>query len=250
MSGHSKWSTIKRKKGKADEQRGRIFTKLIREITIASREGGGDIESNPRLRAAVQTAKGNNMPAANIERAIQKGTGELPGTVYEEVSYEGYGPGGVAFLIETVTDNRNRTTADIRHLLVKSGGNMGELGSVAWIFDTRGLVVVEKGDRSEDEVMMIALDAGADDLTDAGDSWEITTPYAEVGAVAEALRAKGIEPASAEVAKIPKSTVQLDRTAAAAVIRLVDNLEELDDVQRVSANFDIPDEILEELGSD
>ncbi len=250
MSGHSKWSTIKRKKGKADEQRGRIFTKLIREITIAAREGGGDAESNPRLRSAVQTAKGNNMPATNIDRAIKKGTGELPGTVYEEVVYEGYGPAGVAFLIDVVTDNRNRTTAEIRHLLVKAGGRMGEVGSVAWIFDKKGLVVVDKGSHSEDDLMEIALDAGAEDLSDEGDSFEIVTPYADVGAVAEALREKGIEPASAEVARLPKSTVKLEIDTAKQTLRLADGLEDNDDVQRVSANFDISEDILETLSSD
>jgi YebC/PmpR family DNA-binding regulatory protein len=250
MSGHSKWSTIKRKKGKADEQRGRIFTKLIREITIAAREGGGDAETNPRLRTAVQTAKGNNMPAANIDRAIKKGTGELPGTVYEEVVYEGYGPAGVAFLIDVVTDNRNRTTAEIRHLLTKAGGRMGEVGSVAWIFDKKGLIVVDKGSLQEDEVMMTALEAGADDVSDEGDSWEIVTPFADVGTVADALRENGIEPASADVARLPKSTVELDLDTAKQTLRLADSLEENDDVQRVSANFDIPEEILETLSND
>ncbi len=250
MSGHSKWSTIKRKKGKADEQRGRIFTKLIREITIAAREGGGDIETNPRLRSAIQTAKGNNMPAVNIERAIKKGTGELPGTVYEEYAYEGYGPSGVAFLIDVVTDNRNRTTAEVRHALVKAGGNLGEAGSVSWIFDKKGLIVVEKGSHDEDQLLMIALDSGAEDLADEGEVWEITTPFTGVGAVTDALREKGIEPVSAEMVRLPKSTVELDLTSAKQVLRLADNLEENDDVQRVSANFDISEEILEHLSSD
>lgn len=250
MSGHSKWSTIKRKKGKADEQRGRIFTKLIREITIAAREGGGDMESNPRLRSAVQTAKGNNMPATNIDRAVKKGTGELPGTIYEEVVYEGYGPAGVAFLIDVVTDNRNRTTAEIRHLLVKAGGRMGEVGSVAWIFDKKGLIVVDKGSHSEDDLMMIALDAGAEDLSDEGDSFEIITPFTDVGSVADALRENGIEPASAEMARLPKSTVKLEIDTAKQTLRLADSLEDNDDVLRVSANFDISEDILETLSSD
>jgi len=249
MSGHSKWSTIKRKKGKADAQRGRLFTRLIREITIAARHGGGEIGANPRLRAAVDNAKSNNMPAANIERAIQKGTGELPGVTLEEIAYEAYAPGGVAMLIETVTDNRNRTTSEVRHILAKLGGRMGEVGSVSWMFDQRGLVLVDKEGRDEDDVMMAALDAGAEDFSDEGDSWEIATPPSMLGRVIEPLKEAGAAPSSSEVTRVPKSTVSLDRDTAVKVLRLLETLEEHDDVQQVSANFDIPDEILEELSS-
>ncbi len=249
MSGHSKWSTIKRKKGKADAERGRLFTRLIRELTVAARNGGGDMSSNPRLRTAVENAKSNNMPAANIERAIKKGTGELPGMTLEEVAYEGYAPGGVALLIETVTDNRNRTTSEIRHLLTKAGGRMGELGSVAWMFQQRGMIVVEKKGLSEDDVMLAALDAGAEDVSDEGDSWEIVTAPADLAKVSQALQEAGIEPLSSELIRLPKSTVALEREGAGKVLKLVDALEEHDDVQQVSANFDIPDQILEELGA-
>ncbi len=249
MSGHSKWSTIKRKKGKADAERGRLFTRLIREITVAARSGGGDPGANPRLRSAVDTAKSSNMPSANIERAIKKGTGELPGVTYEEIIYEGYGPGGVAFLIETVTDNRNRTTSEVRHLLTKHGGSMGEIGSVSWKFDQKGLIVVEKGDLNEDDVMMAAVDAGADDVSDEGDSWEISTAPNDLNKVGEAIREAGIVPLSAELLRLPKSTVAIGKDVAPRVLKLLDLLEENDDVQQVSADFEIPDELLEELNS-
>lgn len=247
MSGHSKWSTIKRKKGKADAARGKLFTRLIREVTVAARHGGGDPSANPSLRTAIDSAKSNNMPNANIERAIKKGTGDIPGEMIDEIAYEGYGPAGVAFLIETVTDNRNRTTSEVRHLLTKSGGSMGEVGSVAWMFDQKGLIVVNNKDQDEDEVMMAALDSGAEDVNDEGDSWEIITPPADMHAVNDALKEAGIVSESAEVLRIPKSTVALDRAAAGKVLRLLEALEELDDVHQVSANFDISDEILEEL---
>jgi YebC/PmpR family DNA-binding regulatory protein len=249
MSGHSKWATIRRKKGKVDAERGRVFTRLIRELTIAARHGGGDPDGNPRLRTAIDAARAANMPAANIDRAIKKGTGDLPGTIIEEVAYEAYAPGGVALYIETATDNRNRTTSEIRHLLTKHGGRMGELGSVSWMFVQKGLIVVSKGSLNEEDVMMAALDAGAEDVSDEGDSWEISTPPTDVNKVAEALRAAGAPPASAGVSRLPKSTVAVGRDAAGKVLRLVESLEEQDDVQQVSANFDIPDEILEELGS-
>ena len=249
MSGHSKWSTIKRKKGKADAERGRIFTRLIREITVAARSGGGDPAANPRLRSAVDTAKSNNMPASNIDRAIKKGTGELPGVTYDEITYEGYGPGGVAFLIETVTDNRNRTTSEVRHLLTKYGGSMGEIGSVSWKFDQKGLIVIEKGDLNEDDVMMAALDAGADDVADEGDSWEVSTAPNDLLKVGEAIKEAGITPVSAELLRLPKATVAIGKDVASRVLKLLELLEENDDVQQVSADFDIPDDLLEELSS-
>ncbi|MFH1680984.1 MAG: YebC/PmpR family DNA-binding transcriptional regulator [Candidatus Eisenbacteria bacterium] len=250
MSGHSKWSTIRRKKGKVDAERGRIFTRIIREITISARHGGGDPSGNSRLRNAIDDAKSNNMPAANIERAIKKGTGDLPGVTLDEVAYEGYGPGGVALLIETVTDNRNRTASEIRHLLTKYGGRMGEVGSVSWMFAQKGLIVVDKGSLSEDEVISAALEAGAEDVSDEGDSWEITTAPADLAKVGEGLRGAGIVAASSALTRLPKSTVPIGRDSAGRVLRLVESLEEHDDVQQVSANFDIPDEILEELGSE
>jgi YebC/PmpR family DNA-binding regulatory protein len=249
MSGHSKWATIRRKKGKIDAERGRIFTRLIREITIAARAGGGDPLGNPRLRTAIEGARASNMPAANIERAIKKGTGDLPGQIIEEVSYEGYAPGGVALLIETVTDNRNRTASEVRHLLTKYGGRMGEVGSVAWMFAQKGLIVVPKKSLSEEDVMMAALDAGAEDVSDEGDSWEVTTAPSDLAKVNTALRDAGIESASAALTRLPKSTVAIGRDMAGRVLKLVEVLEEQDDVQQVSANFDIPDEILEELSS-
>ncbi|MFH1277980.1 MAG: YebC/PmpR family DNA-binding transcriptional regulator [Candidatus Eisenbacteria bacterium] len=249
MSGHSKWSTIKRKKGKADAERGRIFTRLIREITVAARDGGGDPSANPRLRTAMDAAKQNNMPAANVDRAIKKGTGELPGVTYEEVVYEGYAASGVAMLIEAVTDNRNRTTAEVRHILTKFGGRMAEVGSVAWQFDQKGMIVVEKKGVAEDDLMMVALDAGANDVSDEGDSWEITTDPHDLHHVNEALKGAGITAESAELTRLPKTTVALDKATAGKVLRLVDMLEENDDVQQVSANFDISDKILEELSS-
>ncbi|RPJ47831.1 MAG: YebC/PmpR family DNA-binding transcriptional regulator [Candidatus Latescibacterota bacterium] len=249
MSGHSKWATIRRKKGKIDAERGRIFTRLIREITIAARSGGGDPGGNPRLRTAIDTARASNMPAANIDRAVKKGTGDLPGQIIEEVAYEAYAPGGVALLIETVTDNRNRTASEVRHLLTKYGGRMGEVGSVSWMFAQKGLIVVTKGSLSEEDVMMAALDAGAEDVSDEGDSWEITTGPSDLAKVNAALRDAGIAAASAAISRLPKSTVAVGRDMAGRVLKLVEVLEEQDDVQQVSANFDIPDEILEELGS-
>lgn len=249
MSGHSKWATIRRKKGKIDAERGRIFTRLIREITIAARSGGGDPDGNPRLRTAIDTARASNMPAANIDRAVKKGTGDLPGQIIEEVVYEAYAPGGVALLIEAMTDNRNRTASEVRHLLTKYGGRMGEVGSVSWMFAQKGLIVVTKGSLSEEDVMMAALDAGAEDVSDEGDSWEITTNPSDLAKVNAALRDAGIASANAAFSRLPKSTVAVGRDMAGRVLKLVEVLEEHDDVQQVSANFDIPDEILEELGS-
>jgi len=245
MSGHSKWSQIKHKKAKTDAVRGKVFTKLIREITIASRQGGGDPNGNPRLRLAIQTAKEANMPQDNITRAIKKGTGELEGQILEEFSYEGYGPAGVALIIDVVSDNRNRTTSEVRHALTKHNGNLGENGSVAWNFETRGVITVDRGSLDEDTIMSAALEAGAADVSDEGEVWEVYTDPAELTAVSDALKKRGVATQSAEVQRVPKTYVKLDGDDARKVIRLVEMLEELDDVQRVSANFDIPDEILQ-----
>lgn len=239
MSGHSKWATIKRKKAKIDAQRGKVFTRLIKELMVSARQGGGDESSNARLRTAVAAAKAANMPTANIERAIKRGTGELDGVNYEEVTYEGYGPSGVAFIIEVVTDNRNRTVADMRHYLSKHGGNLGESGCVSWMFEKKGLIVIPAAGIEEDELMLLALDAGADDLKQEEESFEITTPPENFETVKEALEGKGLTIESAEVSMIPKTTIKLQGTQAEKVMRLVDLLEEHDDVQNVYANFDI-----------
>ncbi len=246
MSGHSKWSQIKHKKAKTDSVRGKVFTKLIREITIAARQGGGDPAGNPRLRLAIQTAKESNMPGDNIQRAIKKGTGELEGQILEEFSYEGYGPVGVALIIDVVSDNRNRTTGEVRHALTKHNGSLGENGCVAWNFETRGVIIVDRAGTGEDALMAAALDAGASDVGDEGEVFAVYTDPAELSAVTEALKAAGIGYQSAEVQRVPKTFVKLDGDDARKVIRLVEALEDLDDVQRVSANFDIPDEILQQ----
>jgi YebC/PmpR family DNA-binding regulatory protein len=245
MSGHSKWSQIKHKKAKTDVLRGRVFTKLIREITIASRQGGMDPDGNPRLRLAIQTAKEANMPADNIQRAIKKGAGELEGQMLEEWSYEGYGPAGVALIIDVVSDNRNRTTSEVRHALTKHNGNLGENGSVAWNFETKGVITVDRKRIDEDTLMSVALEAGAADVSDEGEVWEVYTEPTDLSTVSEALNQGGIATQSAEVQRVPKTYVKLDGDDARKVIKLVEMLEELDDVQRVSANFDIPDEILQ-----
>jgi YebC/PmpR family DNA-binding regulatory protein len=248
MSGHSKWSTIKHKKAATDAKRGKIFTKLIKEITVAARLGGGDPSANPRLRAAIDAAKGQNMPKSNIERAIKKGTGELEGVSYEEITYEGYGPGGVAVLVETITDNRQRTVAEVRHLLSKRGGNMGEPGSVSWVFEKKGLVVIEKDKVDEETLMDVALEAGADDIRDEGSEWEVETSPEDLPSVRDALKEAGIEIISAEVSMVPGNTVKLeDEKQAKQMLLLMEALEENDDVQNVYANFDIPDEILEKV---
>ena len=245
MSGHSKWSQIKHKKAKTDSVRGKVFTKLIREITIASRQGGPDPNGNPRLRLAIQTAKEANMPADNITRAIKKGAGELEGQMLEEWSYEGYGPAGVALIIDVVSDNRNRTTSEVRHALTKHNGNLGENGAVAWNFETKGVITVDRKGLDEDTIMSAALEAGAADVSDEGEVWEVYTDPTELSTVSEALKKGGIATRSAEVLRVPKTYVKLDGEDARKVIKLVEMLEELDDVQRVSANFDIPDEILQ-----
>jgi YebC/PmpR family DNA-binding regulatory protein len=249
MSGHSKWSTIKHKKAAKDAKRGKIFTKLIKEITVAARLGGGDINGNPRLRTAVLTARQNSMPTDNIERAIKKGTGELEGVTYEEVTYEGYGPGGVAILVQTLTDNRTRTVAEIRSMLTKHGGNMGAAGSVAYIFTKRGLIAVERKAIDEDQVMEAALEAGAEDVREAGDLLEVLTTPETFDDVREALGKAGIAIASAEITMMPSSTVNVSGQNAQTLLKLLELLEDHDDVQSVSSNMDIAAEELEQLSA-
>ncbi len=250
MSGHSKWSTIKRKKGALDAKRGKVFTKYIKEITVAARAGGGDPNANPRLRTAIGGAKSVNMPADNIDRAIKKGTGELPGVSYEEVTYEGYGPGGIAILIETLTDNRNRTTGEVRHILTKAGGRMAEAGSVQWMFHQKGTITVPRSAADEETVLGVVLDAGADDVDmDDAEVYEITTPPQAFEAVKAALQAKGIPTTAAELAKVAQNTISLSEKDAEQALKLMEALEDNDDVQRVSSNLDITDEILARIQS-
>jgi YebC/PmpR family DNA-binding regulatory protein len=240
MSGHSKWATIKRKKAATDAARGRMFTRLIKEITIAARDGGGNPDGNPRLRLAIQTAKAANMPADNIKRAIQKGTGELPGTTYEEVTYEGYGAGGVAILVECVTDNSTRTVSEIRHLFSRHNGNLGSSGSVAWMFHKRGQIVVPKSAGvSEDDLLAIILDAGADDMQADESSFTITTTPQTFEGVKKAIEEKGITMETAAVQMVPENTVKVTGKEAEQILKLMEALEEHDDVQNVYANFDI-----------
>ncbi len=246
MSGHSKWATIKHKKGALDAKRGKIFTRLIKEITIAAKSGG-DPEKNPRLRTAVAAAKAENMPADNIKRAIQRGTGELPGVSYEEITFEGYGPGGVAILVEVSTDNRNRTVSELRHAFSKNGGNMGEAGSVAWMFHKKGDIIVPKAAAKEDDLMNIILEAGADDLKDDGDTWEILTDPSVYDTVLEAVKAAGIKPDVAEIGMVPQNYTKLEGHQAGTMIRLLEALEDSDDVQHVYSNFDIDQKQLEEV---
>ena len=246
MSGHSKWATIKHKKGALDAKRGKIFTRLIKEISIAAKNGG-DPDTNPRLRTAIVAAKAENMPADNIKRAIQRGTGELPGATYEEFSLEGYGPGGVAILIDINTDNRNRTVSEIRHVFQKNGGNMAEAGAVSWMFHKKGDIIVPKAAAKEDDLMAIVLDAGADDLKDDGETWEVLSDPSSYEAVLEAVKKAGIQPASASVAMIPQNYIKLEGAAANTMIRLMEALEEHDDVQNVHSNFDIDQKLLEEV---
>ena len=249
MSGHSKWSTIKHKKAAKDAKRGKIFTKLIKEITVAARMGGGDVNANPRLRTAVLTARQNSMPTDNIERAIKKGTGELEGVTYEEITYEGYGPGGVALLIQVLTDNRTRTVAELRSMLTKHGGNMGATGSVAYLFTKRGLIAVERKNVDEDKVMEVALEAGAEDVREAGDLLEILTTPDGFADVREALEKAAIPVASAEVTMLPSSTVTVSGHNAQTLLKLLEAIEDNDDVQNVSSNMDIAAEELEQLSA-
>lgn len=244
MSGHSKWSTIKHKKGAADAKRGKVFTKLIKEITVAARMGGGDVDSNPRLRTAVAAGKNENMPKDNISRAIKKGTGELEGVNYEEIIYEGYGPGGAAVLLESLTDNKNRAVADIRSIFNKGGGNLGENGCVAWIFAKKGYIIVEKQMVNEDTLMDIAIDAGAEDVRDDGDNFEIITDPKDFEAVKSAIENASIEHVAAEITMLPENTIDLKSKEAEQMIRLIDNLEDCDDVQKVYTNADIPDDFV------
>ncbi len=248
MSGHSKWSTIKRKKGANDAKRGKIFTKLIKEITNAARMGGGDPDGNPRLRTAVIAAKSENMPKDNIARAIKKGTGDLDGAVYEEILYEGYGPGGIAVLVETMTDNKNRTVADVRHFFAKSGGNLGESGCVAWMFDKKGSITVDREGVDEDELMDLAIEAGAEDVIEDETTFQILTEPDDFSEVVENLEKSGIKCLEASITMIPKNTVEVDaEKTARSLMKLLDNLEDNDDVQKVHANFDISDELMETL---
>jgi YebC/PmpR family DNA-binding regulatory protein len=248
MSGHSKWSTIKRKKGVTDSRRGKIFTKLIKEITVAARFGGGDADANPRLRAAVAAARTENMPKDNIERAIKKGTGELEGATYEEVCYEGYGPGGAAVLVESLTDNKNRTVADIRHIFSRSGGSLGEAGCVAWMFEKKGLFIFEKTGVNEDLLMEVALDAGAEDIQDEEDTFEVTTSQADFERVKKALDKGQLPYVLAEITMVPKSTVKLEGKEAEQMLRLMEAIEDSDDVQKVYSNFDLSEKTLRALG--
>ena len=244
MSGHSKWSTIKHKKGVTDAKRGKIFTKIIKEITIAARLGGGDVDANPRLRTAVAGAKAQNMPQDNILRAIKKGSGELEGVNYEEITYEGYGPGGAAILIEVMTDNKNRTVGEIRTILGKNGGNMGESGCVAYMFEKKGLIVVPGDAMDEDALMELVLEAGADDLQNVGDHYEILTSKDNFHAVHVLLEEKGIPMELAELTAIPSNTIQMDEKHGKAMLRVMDLLEDHDDVQKAYSNFDITEEVM------
>ncbi len=249
MSGHSKWSTIKRKKGAADAKRGKTFTKIIKEIMVAARMGGGDINANPRLRTAVLAAKAENMPRDNIDRAIKKGTGELEGVNYEEITYEGYGPGGVAMLVEVMTDNKNRTVAEVRHILAKQNGNLGEGGCVSWVFEKKGLLSIDKAGVDEDRLMEAALDAGALDIKDSGKEFDVTTSPASFESVKKKLEESGFKSTYAEVTMVPQTTVRITGKEAEQMLKLMEGLEDLDDVQKVYANFDITDEEMERLSA-
>jgi YebC/PmpR family DNA-binding regulatory protein len=238
MSGHSKWATIKHKKGAADAKRGKIFTRLIKEITIAAKSGGGDPDGNPRLRTAILAAKAENMPADNIKRAIQRGTGELEGLSYEELTYEGYGPGGVAIIIDVLTDNKNRAVSEVRHAFSKNGGNLGADGAVSWMFSKKGVIAIDKEAADEDKLMEIVLESGAEDLNDEGTHWEILCDPKDFEAVTEALKAAKIKPESAEVTKIASTYTKLEGAQASAMMRLLETIEDLDDTQNVYSNFD------------
>lgn len=248
MSGHSKWANIKHKKGAADAKRGKIFTRLIKEVTVAARMGGGDPDGNPRLRSAIATARAENMPKDNIIRAIKKGTGELEGEVYDEILYEGYGPGGVAVLVECMTDNRNRTVADVRHYFAKSNGNLGESGCVAWMFDKKGQILVNKSTISEDELMELALEAGAEDVLEEDEQFQVLTAPEDFDEVRESLEKAGVVFEEASVTMIPQNIVEVtEEKPARALLKLLENLEDHDDVQNVHANFDIDNDLMEKL---
>lgn len=249
MSGHSKWATIKHKKGAADAKRGKVFSKLIKEITVAARIGGGDPNGNARLRTVLDKARAANMPNDNITRAIKKGTGDLEGFSYDEVTFEGYGPGGVAMLVETLTDNRNRTVAELRHLFSKMGGNLGEAGCVAWMFNKRGVLTFPKGPTTEEQLMTVALDAGADDIRDEEDLISVTTEPSSFESVKSACESSGLKPVEASVQMVPQTTVKLGRGDAEKMLKLMDALEDHDDVQNVYANFDIESKLIEEFAA-
>ena len=244
MSGHSKWSTIKHKKGAADAKRGKIFTKVIKEITVAARIGGGDVDGNPRLRLAVQKGKEVNMPQENVTRAIKKGTGELEGVIYEETSYEGYGPGGVAIFMEVMTDNKNRTVGELRTSLSKNGGNMGENGCVAWIFEQKGLISIKTSEKGEEELLELIINAGGDDMQIVEDCYEITTSVESFETVRKAIEDANIKTQSSELTRIPQNTVNVEEKNCKSLLRLMDALEDHDDVQKVYSNFDITDEVM------
>ena len=239
MSGHSKWASIKHKKGAADARRGKLFTRIIKELTVAARDGGGDPDTNPRLRTVINDAKAANMPADNIKRAIRRGTGEEPGVSYEEVTYEAYGPGGAALLIQCMTDNTNRAVGEIRHLLSKHNGNLGTTNSVAWMFEKRGHIVVEKASVDEETLMNTAIEAGADDFKDDGEHWEILTSPDMFNEIREAIVITGVQPVSSEIAMLPQNLVKVQGKAAQQIVKLMDVLEDQDDVQHVWSNFDI-----------
>ena len=248
MAGHSKWANIKHRKGAVDAKRGKIFTKLIKEITVAARLGGGDPAANPRLRSAIAAAKAVNMPKDNVERGIKKGTGELEGVSYEEILYEGYGPGGVAVLVECMTDNRNRTVAEVRSFFSKSGGNMGESGCVSWMFDKKGSILIDQESIDEEKLMDLAIEAGAEDVVDEENVFQVLTSPEDFDQVREALETADLSFIEAGVSMIPKNVVEVaDTKTASSLMKLLDNLEDCDDVQNVHANFDIPDEIMEAI---
>ncbi len=245
MSGHSKWHSIKHAKGAADAARGKVFARLARQIEVAARQGGGDVEGNPTLRTMIQKARDASMPKDNIERAIKRGTGELEGVTYEQVNYEGYAPHGVAIYVETLTDNRNRTGSEVKNVFSRNGGSLAEPGAVSWQFERKGVIMLDKSAASEDDLMLAALEAGAEDIEDQGDTWQITTPPTELHVVRDALESGGIPFTSTDLTMLPSQTVPLnDASAAKSVLRVIDALEEHDDVQNVYANFDIPDDVL------
>lgn len=250
MSGHSKWASIKHKKAANDSKRGKAFTKLIKEVTIAAREGGGNPDNNPRLRTAIANAKSQNVSNDKIETSILRGTGQLPGMTFDEVTYEGYGPGGVAIIVEVVTDNKNRSVADMRYFFSKNGGNLGEKNCVSWMFDKKGLITIDKDKANEDDLIAIALDAGAEDVQIEDDSYEIVTAPEDFEKVKEAIEKAGIETVLAEVSMIPQSTLKVEGKEAHQVLKLIESLEEYDDTQKVHSNFDIADDIIEQLAEE
>jgi YebC/PmpR family DNA-binding regulatory protein len=245
MSGHSKWHSIKHKKGAADAKRGKIFTRLIKELTVAARAGGGDPDSNPRLRTVITEAKASNMPAENIKRAIRRGTGEEPGVAYEEIQYEAYGPGGAAMIIDVLTDNKNRVVGELRHVLTKHGGNLAETNAVAWMFSKRGYIVVPKSKASEDALMAAVIDAGGDDLRDDEENWEVLSSPEAFAQVLEAVKTLGIEPDAAEVSMLPQNYLKLEGKQAQQMVKLMEALDEHDDVRHVWSNFDISEKEIE-----